>query len=223
MSQFTRTINISCKDLGGSSAPIFLLLIFDDQPMQGIYNDYFPVVWSSKNKQLPPTGSYAMTATYNNQLMFVNPQIEYGNVTSAATWINIDPGEQTELTEQSDSATKSFTQPTDGAGDNCIKATNKTQNPQTIGVGFDNGNSDVSPPTVLVFNETGSGNNVTAEFTPTLSAYIVGGYQEGSILRGAIATPAVWKQDLAALPETSNWKLERQGDPAFGKYSITAA
>ncbi|KIL58264.1 hypothetical protein M378DRAFT_333637 [Amanita muscaria Koide BX008] len=220
MSQFTRTINISCKDLGGS-APIFLLLTFDDQPMQGIYKDYFPVVW--RLATFMPEGSYVMTATYNNQLVFVNPKIEYGNVTSAATWINIDPGEQTELTEQSDSATKSFTQPTDGAGDNTVKATNKTQNPQTIGVGFDNGNSDIQPPTLLVFNETGSGHNVTAEFTPTLSAYVVGGYQEGSILRGAIATPAAWKRDLAALPETSNWKLERQGDPVFGKYSITAA
>ncbi|KIL59786.1 hypothetical protein M378DRAFT_967005 [Amanita muscaria Koide BX008] len=207
MSQFTRTINISCKDLGGS-APIFLLLTFDDQPMQGIYKDYFPVVW--RLATFMPEGSYVMTATYNNQLVFVNPKIEYGNVTSAATWINIDPGEQTELTEQSDSATKSFTTEQETT---LSKPLTKLKILRLL----------VLPPTLLVFNETGSGHNVTAEFTPTLSAYVVGGYQEGSILRGAIATPAAWKRDLAALPETSNWKLERQGDPVFGKYSITAA
>jgi len=219
MSQFTRTITIYSKDLGGSSAPT-LILTFDTQPMKGIYKDYFPVVW--KLSTFPTAGDYALTATYKNQLVFVNPQVENDKIISASTWVDINLGQQTELTENpgSDSGTKSFTTPTaSSVGNKYFKAINQVPTPQTIGVGFDNGGTP--PPTVLVFNDIGYTYNVTAEFTPTLTAYISEDYQENSVLRGAIQTPIIWRQNLAALPQTSSWQFGR--DPVSGQYSITAA
>ncbi|KIL59794.1 hypothetical protein M378DRAFT_26805 [Amanita muscaria Koide BX008] len=185
--------------------------------MKGIYKDYFPIVW--KRSTFPTAGDYVLTATYKNQLVFVKPEVDNDTLTFPETWININLGQQTELIEDSDSATISFTNPTSGAGDKYIKVINKTPTPQTIGVGFDNGSS--LPHILLVFDEIGSMYNVTAQFNPTLKAYITEDYQENSVLRGAIQTPVVWKQNLAALEETSNWKLER--DPVSGQYSITTA
>ncbi|KIL54706.1 hypothetical protein M378DRAFT_1052136 [Amanita muscaria Koide BX008] len=199
--------------------------------MKGIYKDYFPVVWNAhlleSNKQLPYAGNYVLTATYKNQLVFVKPQVDNVTLTFPETWVDINVRAAMHVLILSKSLFIAPAQtPTGGAGDKYIKAINQTPTPQTIGVG-------ILPHILLVFNETGyaalllqsdcSGHNVTAEFTPTLSAYIAEGYQENSVLRGAIATPAVWKRDLAALPETSNWKLERHGDPDSRQYSITAA
>jgi hypothetical protein len=63
------------------------------------------------------------------------------------------------------------------------------------------------------------GSNVTARFTPILRAYITSDYQETAIIRGAIDTPAIWMQDLAALSQSTTWTLAR--DPATGRYTMT--
>lgn len=62
------------------------------------------------------------------------------------------------------------------------------------------------------------GSHVTARFTPILRAYITSDYQETAIIRGAIDTPVVWSQDLAALAESTTWTLSR--DPSNGHYTI---
>ncbi|KIL59797.1 hypothetical protein M378DRAFT_131169 [Amanita muscaria Koide BX008] len=181
--------------------------------MKGIYKDYFPVVWKYVYSSPLPM---AISNVALSRLMFVNPEIENDKVISAATWVDINLGQQTELTENpgSDSGTKSFT-----VRNKYFKAINQVPTPQTIGVGFDNGGTP--PPTVLVFNDIGYTYNVTAEFTPTLTAYISEDYQENTVLRGAIQTPYIWRQNLAALPQTSSWQFAR--DPVSGQYSITAA
>jgi hypothetical protein len=65
------------------------------------------------------------------------------------------------------------------------------------------------------------GSHVTAKFTPVLRAYITSDYQETAIIRGAIDTPAIWSQDLAALSDSTTWNLTR--DPATGHYTIEEA
>ena len=60
---------------------------------------------------------------------------------------------------------------------------------------------------------------MTAEFTPTLTAYIVTNYQQNQILRGAIQSPAIWSQDLAALAPSTTWTFSK--DPTTGDYTLT--
>lgn len=52
--------------------------------------------------------------------------------------------------------------------------------------------------------------NIMAEFTPTLHAYITS--DDTAILQGAINTPAIWEQNLAALSESTTWTFKR--DPS---------
>jgi hypothetical protein len=60
---------------------------------------------------------------------------------------------------------------------------------------------------------------VTAEFTPTLTAYVVTNYQQNQILRGAIQSPAIWSQNLAGLDTTTTWTFSK--DIATGDFQLT--
>ncbi|KIK40136.1 hypothetical protein CY34DRAFT_284714 [Suillus luteus UH-Slu-Lm8-n1] len=100
------------------------------------------------------------------------------------------------------------------------QAANNTGTVQDFAIGFMNGR-DLMPTPALYFTDVGDGSHVTAEFTPILRAYITSDYQETAILRGAIDTPAIWEQDLAALSDSTTWNLTR--GPSTGRYTIEKA
>jgi hypothetical protein len=60
--------------------------------------------------------------------------------------------------------------------------------------------------------------NVTAEFTPTLTAYIVTDYTQNQILRAAIQSPPIWSQNLTALDTITTWTLSK--DSATGDFHL---
>ncbi|KAG1864412.1 hypothetical protein F4604DRAFT_1928864 [Suillus subluteus] len=139
-------------------------------------------------------------ATYTNQLAFSKTQVVNGNVISAGTCVKINP-------------------PQAGTS-GVLQAVNKTGAVQDLAVGFLN-KGDLMPTPALYFNEVGDESSVKAQFTPILRVYITSDFQETAILRGAIDTPAIWTQDLAALAENTTWNLKH--DTATGRYTVVQA
>ncbi|PPQ73472.1 hypothetical protein CVT26_010171 [Gymnopilus dilepis] len=194
-----------------------LLLTFDDTPLKNgrIYVDYYPVAW--RVATFPAQGMYAMTVSYQNQLAFIKPQVSGDIVVSVSTWVPIDVAQTTDLQTLPETG-YAFTPPRNlPAGSRVIQAVNKTKSIQAIGIGFDNGKS-FPPPTTLLFEGVGADSSVTAEFTPSLAAYVVSDYKQNEVLRGAIQSPVIWKQDIALLGQDSSFALTRD---ASGRYTLT--
>ncbi|KAG2037053.1 hypothetical protein BDR03DRAFT_958420 [Suillus americanus] len=151
------------------------------------------------------------------RLAFSKGQVVDGNFISAGTSVQINVGQKTKLTEAR--GDYSFSTPEAGSS-GFLQAVNNTGAIQDIAVGFHN-KGDLMPTPALYFDEVGDGSQVTAQFTPILRVYITSDYQETAILRGAIDTPAIWTQDLAALAEITTWNLKR--DTGTGHYTIVRA
>ncbi|KAG1770429.1 hypothetical protein EDD22DRAFT_948379 [Suillus occidentalis] len=207
---FIRNLSFQSNDLGKEAT---LMLTFD--AMDGLYEEFFPVVW--KVCKFGKSGPYRAHATYTSQLAFSKPQVVDGNIIDAETCVKINVGEKTFLTEANE--VYHFSPPLAGSS-GVLQAVNNTGAIQDIAVGFMI-KGDLMPQPALYFNEVGDGSNVTAQFTPVLRAYITSDYQETAIIRGAIDTPAIWSQNLAAISESTTWNLNR--DAATGHYTIVQA
>ncbi|KAG2339417.1 hypothetical protein BDR05DRAFT_1003378 [Suillus weaverae] len=208
---FTRNLNFQSNDLGKEAT---IMLTFDAD-MEGLYEDFFPVVW--KVSTFGKTGAYAASATYTSQLAFSRAQVVDENLIRAETSIKINNSEKTTLTEANN--VYSFSAPQAGTT-GVIEAMNSTGDVQDIAVGFVK-KGELMPTPALYFNGVGDGSHVSAKFTPVLRAYLTSDYQETAILRGAIDTPAIWTRNLAELAPSTTWNLAR--DPASGRYTITQA
>ncbi|KAG2037046.1 hypothetical protein BDR03DRAFT_1092153 [Suillus americanus] len=205
---FTRNLTFESNDLGKEAT---IMLTFDAD-MEGLYKDFFPVVW--KVSTFGQTGSYRARATYTSQLAFSKPQVVDGNIIDAETSVKINVSEKTTLTEAND--VYHFSPPQAGAS-GVLQAVNSTGDVQDIAVGFMSP-GDLMPKPALYFNGVGDGSHVTARFTPVLRAYITSDYQETAIIRGAIDTPAIWSHDLAGLAQSTTWTIKL--DAATGHYTI---
>ncbi|KAG2140323.1 hypothetical protein BD769DRAFT_1429492 [Suillus cothurnatus] len=209
---FTRNLIIQSNDLGKEVTIMFALINSD---MQSLYQDRFPVVW--KVSKFGKTGAYRTQLTYTNQLAFTKAQVADGNFISAGTSIKVNPGQKTTLTEAND--VFSFSSPQSGSP-GFVQAMNNTGSIQDIAVGFLN-KGDFVPTPALYFDDVGDGSQVTAQLTPILRVYLTSDYQESTILRGAIETPAIWSQDLTGLAQHTAWNLKR--DPSSGRYTLVHA
>ncbi|KAG2346540.1 hypothetical protein BDR05DRAFT_997501 [Suillus weaverae] len=208
---FTRNLTFQSNDLGRNAA---IVLTFDAD-MEGLYEDFFPVVW--KVSMFGKTGLCKAHATYTSQLAFSKPQVVDGNIIGAESCVKIDVSEKTTLTEADD--VYHFSPPQAGAS-GVLQAMNNTGDVQDIAVCFMS-EGDSIPTPVLYFNDVRDGSHVTAQFAPVLRAYVTSACQETEIIRNAIEAPAIWSHDLAALAKNTTWNLER--DPASGKYAIVKA
>ncbi|KAG1729035.1 hypothetical protein EDB19DRAFT_1913574 [Suillus lakei] len=222
-------LTFQSKDLGTDTT---LLLTFDSD-MPGMYKDYFPVAW--RVTTFGKDGSYSMLVTYEHQFALSKSQVDDGNITGAATGVEINLGQQTTLTKNGQ--VFSFSTPQAGLH-GTLEAINNTGENQDITVGFmipgqflpkpalffDNIKFDILPLSLLHQTHSATyrnGSKITAQFTPKLRAYITSEYQEGAILRDAIQAPPIWVHDLTALEQSTTWNLTR--DPATGHYTITRA
>ncbi|KAG1843579.1 hypothetical protein DFJ58DRAFT_804207 [Suillus subalutaceus] len=207
---FVRNLIFQSNDLGKQSD---LLLTFNG-PVPGV-GDHSPVVW--RVSTFGDEGPYQMKATYRNQLAFTKPQVEHGSVVGAATAVQINVGQQTILTKTGN--VFKFSSPEEGTA-GYVKAINDAGAKEDLAIGFMT-SGQLLPTPMLYFNEVGDDSNVTAQFTPTLRAYVTSDYQETEILRGEIQTPMLWEMDLAKLSETTTLNLTR--DANTGHYKITKA
>ncbi|KAG1870503.1 hypothetical protein C8R48DRAFT_85395 [Suillus tomentosus] len=208
---FVKNLTFQSNDLGKD---VTLMLAWSPN-VEGLYENVFPIVW--KARKFAKSGPYRATATYTAQLAFARAQVENGQVVSAATSVNINNGEKTTLTEAND--VYYFSTPQMGTS-GILQAQNDTGSIQEIAVGFIN-KGDFMPTPVLYFSDVGHGSRVTAKFTPVLQAYITSDYEETSILRGQVDTPAIWSQDLTGLAQNTTWNLSH--DANTGRYTITHA
>lgn len=208
---FVRNLSFQTKDLGREAT---LLLTFDSD-VKGIYQTCFPAVcWLTTFGQ---TGSYRMHVTYTSQLAFSRPQVADGNIIDAETCMEINDSEKTTLTQKN--CVFQFTNPVKG-DPGYLEIQNNTGSIQDITLGFMSPR-DLMPRPILYFKEVEDASNITTQFTPILRAYITSDYQHTTILQGAIDTPAIWEQNLAALSGSTTWNLKR--DPSTGHYKITQA
>lgn len=205
---FTRNLTFQSNNLGKEAT---IMLTFDAD-MEGLYEDFFPVVW--KVSTFGKTGPYEAHATYTSQLAFSKPQVVDGNIIDAETSVKINVSEKTTLTVAND--VYHFSPPQAGVA-GVLQAVNSTGDVQDIAVGFMSP-KELMPKPALYFNGVGDGSHVTARFTPVLRVYVTSDYQQTAIIRGAIDTPAIWSQDLAELAESTTWTLNR--DAATGHYTI---
>ncbi|KIK40135.1 hypothetical protein CY34DRAFT_807502 [Suillus luteus UH-Slu-Lm8-n1] len=209
---FTRNLTFQSNDLGKDAT---LALTFDVDT-NGMYDEFFPVVW----KVFPfwKNGSYRSQATYTNQLAFFKPQVAWDNsIIDALACVELNVGEKTSLTEAND--VYSFSRPVAGIKD-VLQAVNNTEDVQDIAVGFMT-RGDLKPKPSLYYPEVGDGSPIMAQFNTVLRAYITSNYQENAILREPIATFELWSHDLAALPENTTWNLKY--DSSSGRYTIVQA
>ncbi|KIJ48188.1 hypothetical protein M422DRAFT_247960 [Sphaerobolus stellatus SS14] len=181
-----------------------------------MYAIFIPVTFLNVNQT--PSAHGSGSVTYVNQLAFTTPQVENDKIVTASDFTPIDLGQRTTITKEAGPANK-FTPPVPGTAPTSIVAVNETKEKIDIGVGF--ALSDSEAKTALVWSDVGVGLNVTAQFTPTLRAYITADYKEDEILRGAIQSPLLWEKNLAELHESTKLKVIQ--DPATGSYTINYA
>jgi len=135
----------------------------------------------------------------------------------AATYTRISPGQKTILTRAGDPAIYSFSVPQAfQPPTQQMIALNSADRKEIIGLGFFE-RPDREPAEMLVF-DVGSGSSIQAEFTPILAAYVVSGYQQGSVLRGPIYSPVLFQENLSFLEPVTDWLV--QFNPGSGVYTI---
>ncbi|KAM6500032.1 hypothetical protein JOM56_003046 [Amanita muscaria] len=189
-----------------------LVLIFDKQSMEGMYDVYSPVTW--KVTAFPAGGGGSFKATYTANIAFTRVQISGDVVEDASYSTHINVQEETTLTvtDPDPPATYAFSKPEHWASaqPGQFQCHNKTGGYQDIGVGFYvPGHHD--PVTALVVNKN-PGGSVVVTFTPILSAYVVtGSWQKGKVIQHHIHSKLDWNLDLNWLPKHTNWILEESG------------
>ncbi|KAG9052200.1 hypothetical protein FS842_010340 [Serendipita sp. 407] len=210
--QFTRTLNIVNRgDLPDDNT---LMLTF--KPIEGLYRDIYPVCW--RVGTFAANSPAAMTVTYKNQLAYTRPQVLDENIVDCSAWQDINVGQKTTLNKNSNGA-YSF----DGAKpgeDGYLIAANNCGDIEEMSIGFVKA-PGMPPDQVLYFSNIRQGYNVKTQFTPVLSAYVTSQYQQTEILRGAIQTAEIWRQDLSQLRERTTLIFSR--DNATGRYSLNIA
>ncbi|KDN33615.1 hypothetical protein RSAG8_13289, partial [Rhizoctonia solani AG-8 WAC10335] len=73
----------------------------------------------------------------------------------------------------------------------------------------------------LVWAGVGSKSNITAAFTPVLSAYVTRDYKATEMLRGEVETDAIWSCNLNLIDDVTGWHLFE--DDASGAFTIEPA
>lgn len=207
---FTRNLTFKSNNL---SKKVTLMLTFDSD-MDGLYEDFFPVVW--KAITFEKSGQCTARATYTSQLFFSKLQVVDGNIIDSETCVKINVGEKTSLTEVG--GVCRFSLPLAGRA-GVLRAVNNTGAIQDIAVGFMTEGDCYMPTPALYFNDVGDNSHVTVKFTPILRAYITSDYRETDIIQSAMDTSAIWTEDLTALSEDTTFNLTR--DSNTGHYMLT--
>ncbi|KAG1734284.1 hypothetical protein EDB19DRAFT_1727716 [Suillus lakei] len=206
-----RNLTFQSNNLGKNTT---ILLIFDEQ-REGLYDKFYPVVW--KVSTFGKTGPYYIQVNYTNDLAFVRAQVEGLNVTDAATYSKLKPGQQTTLTLEDD--VFNFSPPMVGTPGS-LTAKNMTGVIQDLEFAFFEEHSPVPQPT-LQFKKVEDGNQASALPHPVMRVYLTSKYKENAVLVSAIDSPVIWARDLRELPENTTWNLTR--DAANGRYELTQA
>ncbi|KAB5588753.1 hypothetical protein CTheo_7807 [Ceratobasidium theobromae] len=201
-----KTLNFYAYGLQGDTT---LLFMFEPPKSSKLYIDQFPVAW--KVVTFRAGGHAKATVQYIARLAFGYAQINDENLVDSASWVEVMSGDISSITGAS--GQKRFGNVSKGNNTKLLVCKNNTTERADLSIGFVKG-SDIDQryePT-LVWTGVGSKSNVTAQFTPTLKAYI---------LRGEIETDAIWTCDLNELDDVTGWNFYEDDDS--GAFVIEAA
>ncbi|KAG8854916.1 hypothetical protein FRB91_002976 [Serendipita sp. 411] len=158
-----------------------------------------------------------MPAFYNNQLVFVYPNVDpETNIVYPQTWREVDIGQKTSL-EKKEDGVHVFTTPVAGQ-QGAVVVENKTEEDRDLVLGFA---SDPTPTPILYFDAVSPDADVLTQFTPIVSAYVTSQYQQGQIMKNGVEVKPIWTAEMSSLKETTVLIFSR--DKTTGEFYLGPA
>ncbi|KAG1742173.1 hypothetical protein EDB19DRAFT_1907639 [Suillus lakei] len=207
-----KTLTFESTDLG---IDVDILLTFDDQPMAGMYKNYFPSAFAVR--KFGPDGTYRSDIKYRSQFAFTKVVPSNDIIQSTLTYVSINVGQSTILTKEDDVYSFSDPKIDPSAPKNNIQCTNNAPSKEDIGVGLIEKDGEV-PQTALVWRGVEPEGKLIPEFTPILRGYIGTDYKQDSLIRGQVETDRLFEQNLDILEDHTTWVITY--DPSIGVVSI---
>ncbi|KAG8700745.1 hypothetical protein FRC11_012699 [Ceratobasidium sp. 423] len=211
----SKTLNIYAYGLQKDTS---LMLMFEPPNSSKLFKDQFPVVW--KVITFRAKGHAKATVHYHQRLAFGYAQTDRDNLVDSAAWVEVVSGDISSIS--GDAGQKRFGENSKGNGTKLLVCKNNTDSRANLSIGFLNGEGVYQryEPT-LVWTGVGSKSNITAAFTPVLSAYVTRDYKATEMLRGEVETDAIWSCNLNLIDDVTGWHLFE--DEASGAFSIEPA
>ncbi|QRV90243.1 hypothetical protein RhiJN_18261 [Ceratobasidium sp. AG-Ba] len=211
----TKTLNFYTYDLQKDTT---VMLMFEPPSSGKLFKDQFPVVW--KIITFRAGGHAKAVVRYSSRLAFGYAQIDDANAVDAAAWVEVKSGDMTSI--KADNGLKRFGGVSKREDTRLLVCKNNTNQRANLSIGFVKGDGiDQRFDPVLLWTGVGAKSNITAQFTPKLTAYVTREYQESQYLRGEVETEAIWSQDLNLLDDVSSWNFVE--DPESGSFHIEKA
>ncbi|CAE6476488.1 unnamed protein product [Rhizoctonia solani] len=211
----TKTLNFYAYGLQKDTT---VMLMFEPPNSHKLFKDQFPVVW--KVISFRAKGHAKASVQYVARLAFGYAQTDQDNLVDSAAWVEVQSGDITSIS--GGPGQKRFGENTKGNGSKLLVCKNNTDGRANLSIGFVKGESinQRYEPT-LVWTGVGSKSNVTAQFTPNLTAYVTRDYKATEMLRGEVETDAIWTCNLNELDDVTGWNFIE--DDANGGFSIEKA
>ncbi|KAG2034046.1 hypothetical protein BDR03DRAFT_966062 [Suillus americanus] len=213
MTPVVKKLSFVSRDLGIDAD---LVLAFDDQPIAGIYKDYYPSAFAVR--KFGAEGTYRADIIYCSQLAFTKVVISDDVIQSASTEVPIAVGQSVILTQADEIFRFSDPKTDSTVPKKNIQCTNNAPFKEDIGVGFIEKEGD-APKTTLVWRGVGHGQKLNMEFIPRLRGYIDRDpYREDGLIKSPITSDLLFDEDLAALYKHTTWVITY--DKNSGEFSI---
>ncbi|ELU36752.1 hypothetical protein AG1IA_09218 [Rhizoctonia solani AG-1 IA] len=190
-----------------------VMLMFEPPNNHKLFKDQFPVVWSESGLFILRSHAKA-SIQYGARLAFGYDQ---DNLVDSGAWVEVQSGDISSIA--GGPGQKRFGENTKGSGTKLLVCKNNTDSRANLSIGFVKGDGihQRYEPT-LVWTGVGSKSNVTAQFTPNLTAYVTRDYKATEMLRGEVETDAIWTCNLNELDDVTGWNFIE--DDATGGFSI---
>ncbi|KAF8685050.1 hypothetical protein RhiXN_11077 [Rhizoctonia solani] len=189
-----------------------VMMVFEPPSKAKLFKDQFPVVITFRAK-----GHAKASIHYGSRLAFGYSQTDQDNLVDSGAWVEVKSGDISRI--QGEPGQKRFGEVTKASGTKLLVCKNNTDARANISIGFVRGDgySQRYEPT-LIWTGVGSGSNVTAQFTPNLTAYVTRDYKATEMLRGEVETDAIWTCNLNELDDVTGWNFVE--DDASGEFRI---
>ncbi|KAG9096234.1 hypothetical protein FS749_008865 [Ceratobasidium sp. UAMH 11750] len=190
-----------------------VMLMFQPPSTSKLFRDQFPVVWKIINFRAG--GHSKATVKYVARLAFGYAQTDDNNLVDSAAWVEVMSGDMSSITGAA--GDKRFGPTTKREGTKLLVCKNNTDQRANLSIGFVKGDGigQRYEPT-LVWTGVGSKSNITAQFTPILTAYVTRDYKESQLLRGEVETDAIWSQNINEIDDVTGWNfLEDDSNGSF--------
>ncbi|KAF8600681.1 hypothetical protein BDV93DRAFT_525265 [Ceratobasidium sp. AG-I] len=211
----SKTLNIYSLGLQRDTT---VMLMFEPPSNSKLFRDQFPVVW--KVITFRAKGHGKASINYVARLAFGYAQTDADNLVDASAWTEVKSGDITRIS--GGPGAKRFGENTKGDGSKLLVCKNNTQGRANLSIGFVKGEGiDQRYEPTLIWTGVGAGSNISAQFTPTLTAYITRDYKTSQMLRGEVETDAIWTQNLNELDDVTGWNLIE--DEESGQFTIVPA